>query len=506
MALAQDPSDIDVVPSGQGSRTYRANKRKEALKAKNRRAQARYRSRQKEKFTDYKTAIDDLTEQLDKLSAEKDALAADKAMLESCLQLSYQKGLTCPSSAEGLELVSPSAETYQQAIWKTARVDGPLLDAMLSVFARARKACGLPPLSREEVANTMLHEVFNRKEMCVQGIAALLSKLDAEGSQEAFEELVDFMKEQAVMFNLLYTQHGQLARVMEAAHVQTCRAKFGQASASFWVEVADALALTEQQQKRMLHLRRELLARMEDVRQKRVAVLNSIKGTLPTNINCDANGNSFAGTFVQGTHSVDLLRQSLHQEHCTTHEFAKAIRKTVLSPYQHAVLEVRSFPHKVDLLAICDVIGTQSKPSEPALTLDLDRAHSGLRLLDQMGSADLSPLDPSAPIPSAHMSATPFLPMAQGAPSTIPMTHAAVSEPQAAQSWPPSSSSEPLHLTSSDPLHLGTRDTSGTCPPHMGSVSEGAGEADEVGSLAMGSPRFSLKMRNSEMDALLLDL
>ncbi len=59
----------------------------------------------------------------------------------------------------------------QQAIWKTARVDGALLDAMLSGFAGARKACGLPPLSREEVANTMLHEVFNRKEVGVLGSA-----------------------------------------------------------------------------------------------------------------------------------------------------------------------------------------------------------------------------------------------------------------------------------------------------------------------------------------------
>ena len=43
---------------------------------------------------------------------------------------------------------------------------------------------------------------------------------------------------QAAMFNLLYTQHGQLARVMEASHVQTSRAKYGQPTAAFWADVA----------------------------------------------------------------------------------------------------------------------------------------------------------------------------------------------------------------------------------------------------------------------------
>ena len=32
--------------------------------------------------------------------------------------------------------------------------------------------------------------------MCVQGTAALLRKLDEEGTQEAFNELVDYMREQ----------------------------------------------------------------------------------------------------------------------------------------------------------------------------------------------------------------------------------------------------------------------------------------------------------------------
>ena len=67
-----------------------------------------------EKFADYKIAVDDLTQQLENLSAEKDALAADKAMLESCLQLSYQKGLTAGSSSTGAtDLVSSSTDKYQ---------------------------------------------------------------------------------------------------------------------------------------------------------------------------------------------------------------------------------------------------------------------------------------------------------------------------------------------------------------------------------------------------------
>ena len=66
-----------------------------------------------EKFSDYQTAVEELTQQLEHISAEKDALAADKAMLESCLQLSYQKGLTGSSSSQASELEPTSAEAYQ---------------------------------------------------------------------------------------------------------------------------------------------------------------------------------------------------------------------------------------------------------------------------------------------------------------------------------------------------------------------------------------------------------
>ena len=68
--------------------------------------------------------------------------------------------LLCP-----VETASKNSPALQHAIWKTARVDGPLLDAMLSVFSKAREACNLLPLSREEVESTSLHEVFERKEV-----------------------------------------------------------------------------------------------------------------------------------------------------------------------------------------------------------------------------------------------------------------------------------------------------------------------------------------------------
>ena len=68
-----------------------------------------------EKFADYKSAVDELTQQLQQMSAEKDALVADKTMLESCLQLSYQKGLTASSNSEASSLEATSAEAYQ--VW-----------------------------------------------------------------------------------------------------------------------------------------------------------------------------------------------------------------------------------------------------------------------------------------------------------------------------------------------------------------------------------------------------
>ena len=64
-----------------------------------------------EKFADYKTAVDELSLQLQNLEAEKDALAADKAILESCLQVSYQRGL--PVRQEAPDLNTSSSEAYQ---------------------------------------------------------------------------------------------------------------------------------------------------------------------------------------------------------------------------------------------------------------------------------------------------------------------------------------------------------------------------------------------------------
>lgn len=442
-------------------------RRNEALKAKNRRAQARYRERQKEKFADYKSAVDELTQQLESLAAEKDALAADKAMLESCLQLSYQKGL---SGGDDSPDTASTSEAYQHAIWKSTSIDEALLEAMMSVFTKARMACKLQPLSQQDIENTSLDEVFQRKELTVNGTAALLRHVDEEGTEAAFHKLVEFMAAQAHMYDLLYTHHGQLARVMEASLVHTSRQRHGLPQPNFWASVLEALTLTDAQRVRMLQLRRQLLTRMEDVRQRRVSILESLQGTLPTGLNRES-GLSFASTFVQGTQAAELLRESLHQEHRTTHEFTSTIRRKVLSPYQTAILEVRSFPYKVDLLAICNAIPGQapsvpqsqgpSPPTSGAQLLGLHESPSGLDALNEFTSEHLSALHSGSLSQEGLLAAPPT--------KTEPFP-----------AW----------------MHAVARTSSPQATlPHRG-----------AGGIPAESPAVSLQLRGSEMDALLLDL
>lgn len=53
----------------------------------------------------------------------------------------------------------------QHAIWKSTSIDEALLEAMMSVFTKARMACKLQPLSQQDIENTSLDEVFQRKEV-----------------------------------------------------------------------------------------------------------------------------------------------------------------------------------------------------------------------------------------------------------------------------------------------------------------------------------------------------
>lgn len=368
-----------------------AQARAERTKAKNKRAQKKFRQKQKERHEELERSAAELSERLKATTAELDALQNQKRVLEIALSRNIDPQDTAAStSQEPEEPVFIPAQGFERFSSKS----GILLEVL---FDPPRK------LTHEQATRLSLKDHARIwKEQCRQASELLRSgAVDLESPSG--KKLRALMNE----------RHGILAwtsvnnpvimhKLMTSKLVDPPVPDQEPPEPSFWQRILDAMGLTEDQQKFLLEARREYLREVSRLLEARQGLQATLKG-LDTGFK-SALGDK-ARTHILWANAVEALQENVDAFHICHSVFMVKVynHNKGFSVVQEASLMVQSFPHAPDVFALLKelavstgqynvVLSPEEGPSQQGRT-DLGLSASGnsqepyLSLMDKLESA-----------------------------------------------------------------------------------------------------------------------
>ncbi|CAL5220821.1 g2898 [Coccomyxa viridis] len=361
----------------------KAMRRHELLKLKNRRAQARYRERTKAKALVWQEQVEVLTQALQQANAEKAVLAADKGRLEqevanlrlqmSVFHKAMEGGQLMPSSAplamsapSGLpQPVSPVHPMVQQGMQELNRAapqaaggetDPETQQAVQRVLTVVRGT------SNGATPELTLDDVVRFYNVWVRELAAALlvagDKASSKG-QRGVEELVLAGRE---VSRKLYAQLPELSQLLDRTLARAPKEEYGPPPSSLWHRLVDKAHLSLEQQLKVIALRHNLLAQMDDILQDRKRMI----ATLQADAAAADKGSARVEALLAAGQVTAQLKASQAQEQQLVSAFLHHLCEQVLDPIQEAIMVVDAHPYVVNALAVCTATAEASaKVSAP---------------------------------------------------------------------------------------------------------------------------------------------
>ncbi|KAK9808435.1 hypothetical protein WJX73_004971 [Symbiochloris irregularis] len=300
----------------------------EALKARNRRAQQKYRLRKTEDAAATRSLAESLsldvalaTAQAEELREEKRALQAQLASLNRVTDLQLPPGTSNDLVHRGAEGLA----AYREAIWNNSETDAEIASTLCQAFDIIRGQRGA--LSQSFVEKCTMADVHQLYQELVEFLAkSLTSSTEAQSKLEGVMPL-------AVRYNQTMMQRQPLpALALRAAEVEATLATNGRAPEAHWQKVAGIVNLSQEQRTQLESHRQSLVARAE----------------LP---GYAAHAPEATTTFLTACALSQRLEQCADEECKAVCDFGFSIMQQVLTPKQQAQLVVASQPYKVHMLA-----------------------------------------------------------------------------------------------------------------------------------------------------------
>lgn len=363
----------------------------EDRRARNRQSQSQYRERQKKQHLEQQQAVQILTKDVERLYAEISDLKRINASLQGSGSLDAtttvkeasqgDEGLTAkqaefgcynaslqssgsmdafttvrdsPQSSAERPLDVPEALLLQRPWLPNA--DEDVVDSLCIMMSKACLSCELPQVSQQELRAAPILNILDNKEGVVEGFARHLQRIKNGQGAHALQELEVMMAAKIRMYRAsMYTgfvgKDVNLNLAAERAYHQAVLQR-GPLPANHWQLVAARIEFTPAQQCLLGQMHDQLQQQMQKCRSEHRRLLAALQDGLPT----EPDGDAFASRYLVGMEYSDQLRKNMKAEHEAITIFCLRVREEVLTSYQHAVMEVASFPWRVDLPAICAVI------------------------------------------------------------------------------------------------------------------------------------------------------
>eukprot|EP00877_Chromochloris_zofingiensis_P006249 jgi/Chrzof1/1878/Cz10g24190.t1 len=340
-----------------------AEKRHLALQEKNRRAQRRFRERQKAKIQDLHKQIEELTSKVGGLQTENAALHSRTSILEKVLDMRNEQ----------IQVMQESKEVTQQVDDHT---DAP----PLTLTAVSGQSISLTSDMLKELLPEQIYKIY---QTYIKELSARLVELNKGGpiSQEITQEVEKLTKEVSFLLMRLSVVRPIETRKFIAVSRQYLNTEAE--AIDMWKNVVNSINLTDKQKLDIVQWKQLFMQKVEPIVEERKKLNVQIQAHLPQESFHTRN----AITYIKTHEAVAKLRENLRAEHNVTIEFCAAVFKGVLNSFQMASLLVQAYPAVPDALAVASaVIADMSEKGET-----LPAKIANLPMLDGINGLSVAP-------------------------------------------------------------------------------------------------------------------
>jgi len=391
-----------------------AAERQAAMAEKNRRAQKRFRERQKAKVQDIGSQLENMDSQLQNLRLENNHLKSKNGVLEQVLMVKdehirflqdeqkvfdlgafYMRSMGAiesgPSSKPGLLTIetgatsggmddknndNSSSNNKISKVKATSNGDIVVREGSSSYSDQLMTGMGQPEsdgsVSRvmasinfdvQAIKTMPAKMVLDSWKKFVQELGIILVQVDEAELTNNFEQKMKVISELCRALEQMgsFCMHTAVLHPTNMQHLMASTLDGGHSGANAadnrrWAEIANSLDLTEDQISQIIALRDFYVKRMSKVMEQRRSALHNLQNLMvPGQISALQNA-------IQQTLRVNRvtkqLKSNLQEEHLAALEFLGTIMKCVFTPLQKARAIVRSYPFYPDLYQIAVALDT----------------------------------------------------------------------------------------------------------------------------------------------------
>lgn len=309
-----------------------AEKRHLALQEKNRRAQRRFRERQKAKIQDLHQQIEELTQKVGSLQTENAALHSRTSILEKVLDMRNEQ----------IQVMQESKEITQQVDEQT---EGP----PLTLTAVSGQSISLTTDMLKALSPEQIYKIY---QTYIKELSSRLVELNQEGcaSDDITAQVEKLTKEVSFLLMRLSVVRPIETRKFIAVSRQYLHNE--EEAIDMWKSVVNSINLSEKQKLDIVQWKQLFMQKVEPIVDERKKLNVQIQAHLPQESFHTRN----AITYIKTHEAVAKLRENLRAEHSVTIEFCAAVFKGVLNSFQMASLLVQAYPAVPDALAVASAV------------------------------------------------------------------------------------------------------------------------------------------------------
>ncbi|KAF6254507.1 hypothetical protein COO60DRAFT_1703290 [Scenedesmus sp. NREL 46B-D3] len=315
-----------------------AEKRHLALQEKNRRAQRRFRERQKAKIQDLHQQIEELTHKVGSLQTENAALHSRTSILEKVLDMRNEQ----------IQVMQESKEITQQVDEQT---EGP----PLTLTAVSGQSISLTTDMLKALSPEQIYKIY---QTYIKELSSRLVELNQEAcaSEDITAQVEKLTKEVSFLLMRLSVVRPIETRKFIAVSRQYLHNE--EEAIDMWKSVVNSINLNDKQKLDIVRWKQLFMQKVEPIVDERKKLNVQIQAHLPQA--WDRPPESFhtrnAITYIKTHEAVAKLRENLRSEHNVTIEFCAAVFKGVLNSFQMASLLVQAYPAVPDALAVASAV------------------------------------------------------------------------------------------------------------------------------------------------------
>ncbi|DBA98669.1 hypothetical protein WJX77_005455 [Trebouxia sp. C0004] len=391
--------DPDFAPAAREGASSGPKDSKAKLRDKNKRAQKRFRARQKDKAQQSERMLAEMAAQMQQLRVEKEELQGRNKLLESLLEVQQQQqhdragGRRLVASQEMEALMTGTgplsdslrrSDPYQPATLPTPTPPQQQPQAQLSQqqlhhplqqpLAEQPITVSLLPgtlklLTPTQVKNLSWQNHLKLYKAYVSRLAGLLQLSNGHEDSPAGKQVEALVIESVRLAAAKSLLDPLGMQQVFQARIRECRilTQRSQPAADMWPTILDALNLSRQQTQELMALRRIFLPKMGQLLKDRQRISRALQDSQMC-LDEDVDPNGPCQQYTEATDVLRDLKSNLREDKQLLMQVLASVWRKIMRPYQLATVVVMAHPWVPDTGPVLDLVA-QAEGEPPAQAL-----------------------------------------------------------------------------------------------------------------------------------------